>query len=248
VSGAPGGPAFVAGATGYVGREVVRLLAQRGDSVRGPAVVAHVRVDSPRLAEWRARFAAMGAAADATPWDEAALTDTLRRLRPATVYALLGTTRARRREAARRGARETYESVDYGLTALLLHAARRAAADTGVTPRFVYLSALGVGPGSRNPYVAVRWRMEEELRASGVPFTIARPGFVTGPDREESRPLERVAAAVADALLGVAARLGARGLRDRWGSITGRDLAAALVRLAADPAAAGRVVKGAGLR
>ena len=240
---APNGPSFVAGATGYVGREVVRTLAERG-----APVVAHVRPDSSRLAEWRERFAAMGAAVDATPWDEDAMADALRRLRPAVVYALLGTTRARGREAARRGARETYESVDYGLTALLLRAARSAGADTGVVPRFVYLSSAGVGPGSRNPYIAVRWRMEEELRASGIPFTIARPGFITGPDREESRPLERIAAAVGDALLGAAAALGARGLRDQWGSTTGRALAAALVRLADDPRAAGTVAAGSALR
>ena len=235
--------AFVAGATGYVGRHVAAALPARG---LGP--VAHVRPDSRRLDAWRARFAAVGVTVDATPWDEGAMTATLRRVRPAAVFALLGTTRVRGRAAAERGARETYETVDYGLSALLLRAARAAAADTGVAPRFVYLSAAGVAPGARNAYLTVRWRMEEELRASGLPFTVVRPAFVTGPDREERRVVERLGAIASDAVLDAAALLGARRLRDRWRSITGPDLAAALVRLALDPAAEGRVVTGEELR
>ena len=58
--------AFVAGATGYTGREVVRLL-----SGRGVRTVAHVRPDSPRVEEWRRRFETEGAAVDVTPWDDA---------------------------------------------------------------------------------------------------------------------------------------------------------------------------------
>lgn len=235
--------AFVAGATGYVGREVVRSL-----RARGHRAVAHVRPDSPRLDEWRARFAALGAEVDATPWDEGAMADTLRRLRPDALFALLGTTRARGRAAARRGGAETYESVDYALTALLLRAARAAAADTGVAPRFVYLSSAGVRPGTRNLYLAARSRLEDELRAGGLPFTVARPGFITGPDREESRPAERLVAAATDAVLAVAALLGARTLRDRWRSTTGRALADALVRVAFDPAMAERVITGEELR
>lgn len=231
--------AFVAGATGYTGSEVVRLLRSRG--VR---TVAHVRPDSPRRAEWVARFERLGVEVDGTPWDAAAFTGRLRALAPSIVFALLGTTRARGRRARRLGRLETYETVDYGLTRLLLG----AAVASGARPRVVYLSAAGVREGSANPYLAVRARLERELSESGLPFTIARPSFVSGPDREERRPLERAAAVSADAVLAVAARLGARALAARWGSMTGAELAAALVRLALDPAAAGLVVDGAGLR
>jgi uncharacterized protein YbjT (DUF2867 family) len=235
--------AFVAGATGYVGRALVRLLAERGATV-----TAHVRPDSPQLAAWRARFGAMGAAVDATPWDEDAMTATLAARRPAALFALLGTTRRRVRATASRGGSESYESVDYGLTALLLRAAQRAARETGVTPRFVYLSAVGADAASRNPYVAVRGRVEAELRASGLPWTVARPSFITGPDREESRPAERIAAAVVDAALAIPGLLGARRLRDRWRSTTAEQLAGALARLAADARAENRVVSGEELR
>jgi uncharacterized protein YbjT (DUF2867 family) len=231
--------AFVAGATGYTGREVVRVLVGRG--VRA---IAHVRPDSPRREERARRLEALGAEVDGTPWDRAALTARLAALRPAAVFALLGTTRARGREAAQRGAVETYETVDYGLSRLLLD----AAAGSGARPRFVYLSAAGVREGTPSAYLAVRARLERELRESGLPYTIARPAFVTGPDREEARPLERLAARAADGALGLAARLGAPALRARWGSMTGAELAAGLVRLAFDPAAADRVVETADLR
>jgi uncharacterized protein YbjT (DUF2867 family) len=213
-------PAFVAGATGYVGRALVRLLAQRG-----ARTAAHVRPDSPRLAEWRARFAAHGATADATPWDEDAMADALAALRPAAVYALLGTTR-------RRG--DGYEAVDYGLTALLLRSTARAARATGTSPRFVYLSAVGADAASGNAYLAVRGRIEAELRASGLPWVSARPSFITGPDREESRPAERIGAAVVDAALWLPGLLGARRLADRFRSTTADELARALARLGVD--------------
>jgi len=230
--------AFVAGATGYTGREVVRLLVKRG-----ARVVAHVRSDSPQLAEWRQRFSAMGAETDATPWEPAAMRGALGRVDPSHLFALLGTTRKRERALGRDGA-AGYEAVDYGLTSLLVQAAK----DAGIHPRVVYLSAAGVGPGSRNAYIAVRWRMEQELRASGLPFVIARPSFVTGADREERRPTERVLAAMADRLLAVPAALGGREFADRWRSLTATELATALVKLAFDPAAEGKVVDAAAMR
>jgi len=95
-AGGDGRVAFVAGATGFTGREVVRLLAERG-----VPTVAHVRPDSPRLEEWKKRFSAVGAEVDATAWDEAAMLETMSRVRPATVFALLGTTRARMHAAGR---------------------------------------------------------------------------------------------------------------------------------------------------
>jgi nucleoside-diphosphate-sugar epimerase len=233
-----GAVAFVAGATGYVGREVVRELATRG--VR---TVAHVRPDSPRLAEWRERFARVGAETDATHWTVDAMTAALARIAPTHVFALLGTTRARVRAAAQRGAVESYEAVDYGLTSVLI----RAAAREPRPPRFVYLSSTGVSGAARNAYIAARWRAEEELRASGLPYVIARPSFITGPDREEPRPLERTASVLADALLAAAGALGARRVRDRYRSTSAAALARALVRLAFDPAA-NVVVESEGLR
>jgi nucleoside-diphosphate-sugar epimerase len=226
----------VVGATGYTGRAVVRALA-----ARGVAAVAHVRPDSPRLAEWRSRFEAMGAAVDSTPWDVAALAATLAERRPSVLFALLGTTRAR---ATREGTAAPYETVDYGLTRRLLDAALAA----GLACKVVYLSAAGVSPTARGAYLAVRWRLEGELRGCGLPYVIARPSFITGPDRDEPRAGERVAAAATDALLGIAGALGARRLRDRYRSTTNVILADALVRLALNPAATAVIAESEALR
>ena len=49
--------AFVLGATGFVGREVVRQLCVRGDA----RPCAHVRPDSSKLDDWRAKLGELGA-------------------------------------------------------------------------------------------------------------------------------------------------------------------------------------------
>jgi uncharacterized protein YbjT (DUF2867 family) len=231
LSGRDNGVAFVAGATGFTGREVVRLLVEEG-----VGTVAHVRPDSPRLEEWEERFSAMGADVDTTVWEMAALAGTMERIRPSWVFALLGTTRARMHAAQRAGkdpGSQSYEAVDYGLTALLIEAVQQ----TGLTPRFVYLSAAGVKETSRSAYYRARAKAERLLRSSGLPYTIARPSIITGPGRDDDRPLERAGAVVGDRLLSVAGWLGARKLEARYASTTNVRLANALVRLALDPKA-----------
>ena len=103
---------FVAGATGYVGREIVGRLA-----ARNVPVVAHIRPDSPSLERLRERFRTVGATVDTTPWIPEALSDALIRVRPTHVFALLGITRARAKARARAGApAESYASVGAGRT------------------------------------------------------------------------------------------------------------------------------------
>ena len=106
---------------------------------------------------------------------------------------------------------ESYEAIDYGLTALLI----RAAVLSGSRPRFVYLSSFGVREHSTNPYLVARWRAESLLRASGLPYTIARPSFITGPGRDESRPLERAGAGVANVIAGARPCRGRASLRGK---------------------------------
>jgi nucleoside-diphosphate-sugar epimerase len=222
----PAPRAFVAGATGYVGREVVAAL-----RAAGVETWAHVRPDSSRLDAWRDRFEALGAEVDVTPWRADAMRERMVALSPTLVFALLGTTKARAKAAVRaRAPPADYDAVDYGLTAMLLRAAR----DVRPTPCFVYLSSAGVRDGTRNPYLAVRARIERELREASVHYIVARPAFITSDDREESRPAERWGAKVSDAMLALLGRLGARSLERRWASITGASLARGLVRLALD--------------
>ncbi|MES2522838.1 MAG: NAD(P)H-binding protein [Gemmatimonadota bacterium] len=233
----PAGPAFVGGATGYVGREVVAAL-----RARGVPTVAHVRPDSKELPAWRERFAALGAETDTTPWEAEAFARTFAERRPGLVFALLGTTRARA-EAGGSSAAAEYERVDYGMTRIMLDAAV-----ANGSPRFVYLSAEGVRKGTTNPYLAVRSRLESELQASGLPWLIARPAFITGPDRSEDRPIERIGALLTDALLDMLGALGARRLRARWHSLNGPELARGLVHLAVDGSTLNQTVHADALR
>src|SRR5688500_13112854 len=117
----------------------------------------------------------------------------------------------------------------------------RAAVDSGLTPHFTYLSAIGASVKSRNEYVRVRGRVQAELMVSGLPYLIAQPSFITGDDRDEPRPLERYGAKAVDGFLKAVAVLGGGRIRDRYGSMTGTELGDSLVRLAlASPR--GRVV------
>ena len=227
--------AFVAGATGYTGREVVRQLASRG-----VATVAHVRPDSPAVENWRKRFASMNAVVDTTPWQPGAMTDSIGTHKPDVVFALLGTTQNRAKAAARAGgAPADYETVDYGMTHLLLEATRAAAPSA----TFVYVSATGASTDTRNEYLRVRGRIESELMTSGLTWIVARPLLISGSDREEPRPIERIGAVATDALLSFAGALGGRRLRDRFRSITSERLAHALINAAKDPRASNRILK-----
>lgn len=218
--------AFIAGATGYTGRAVVTECLAAGLST-----VAHVRPDSSQLEGWRERFEGEGAVVDASPWTEEGMAAAMAAHRPGFVFALLGTTQAR----GKKDGVSTYELVDYGLTVRLLEAS------CGVDPRpvFVYLSATGAGGKGLNEYTRARVRVEAAIRECGIGHVIARPSFITGPDRGESRPGEEIGAVVADGLLGLLGALGGRSVQQRYRSITGPRLGRALVTLAMEPSRRG---------
>lgn len=220
MSGAP--RVFVAGATGHVGRRVVAALRDRGVEV-----IAHVRPSSARLDEWRARFGELGAAVDTTEWDTAAMTATLAARAPTHVMCLVGTTR---KQAAREQVDgDPYVAIDFGLTKLLVD----AAVASGCAPRFVLLSSVGVAEQARSKYMKGKWLAEECVRASGLPWRIARPSMIAGGGRDEGRPFERAGIAVARGLIAVAG-LVAHKTGARYRATTADRLAPALVRVALD--------------
>lgn len=160
------GTAAVTGATGFVGRAVVRELLDRGWSVRALGRSAEkarrVLPQSDRLV-----------VVEGDVLDEAVL-DRLMDGADASVH-LVGIIR----EA---GGDQTFENMHHQATRRMVAAAERAGGARGTAPRYVQMSALGVCDGSTIPYQATKRRGEKAVEASGLRWTIFRPGLIHGPE------------------------------------------------------------------
>ena len=215
--------AFVAGATGHTGRAVVQLLCERGIQT-----YAHIRPNSRSRTRDTQYFESLGASVVCCAWEPAALLDVLTATQPQSVYCLIGTTR--KTAKMERLAGDIYETVDYGLSSMLL----QASVACGAKPKFIYLSSMGVGTDEpRSAYLRARYRVEAELRDSGLSYVSARPSFITG-NRIESRPIESFGAVVGDGLLSVMGAFGAKRMANNYRSQTGAQLAESLIRLGMD--------------
>jgi uncharacterized protein YbjT (DUF2867 family) len=217
---------LVIGATGYVGRSLVASAARAGHEV-----IAHVRPESPTGDRAAAQLVAAGARVVRTPWTGEAWYRYLEANPPDRIVLALGTTSSRARAASRTGGADASQSaVDLGLTMMLVNAARTAAPETGL----VYLSALGAS-ATGNEYLRVRATVEAALSGGPNPFTVVRPSFITGPDRGESRPVERIGAFLGNSLTALLRMGGNRRRAAKLASISGPDLASILVGLASEP-------------
>ena len=72
------------------------------------------------------------------------------------------------------GERSMWESI-VGTTEVVTAAAQRVDVH-----RIVYLSGFGVDAEATEPYFAAKYRAEEVIRASGVPYTIFRASYILG--------------------------------------------------------------------
>ena len=229
--------AFVLGATGFVGREVVRQLvrARHEDRTRtcGPT--------RSQLAEWRTRFGELGAEVDTTRVGCGRARRRWRELKPAQVYILIGTTRSKAKSDAVAGqhlrGRSTRADADRRRRRARLARSRRASSTcrrSAPTP-----------PRARRTCRA-RGQAEDVVTQSGLPWVIARPSIITG-EREDSRLGERSAAVVGDGLLAVAGVFGAGSCATRYRSTTPDVLASALIRIGEAPEH-DKIIDGAALR
>jgi uncharacterized protein YbjT (DUF2867 family) len=150
---------LLAGGTGFVGGHLRRELLARGHRVRLLVHKRHAGLE-PELEQFEA---------DATvrpSLDEAA------RGCQATIN-LIGIIR----EFPSRGV--TFERLHVEATANLLAASQRA----GVR-RFLQMSALGTRADASTGYFRTKFRAEEQVRASGLDYTIFRPSVIFGPKDE----------------------------------------------------------------
>jgi NADH dehydrogenase len=79
---------------------------------------------------------------------------------------------------------QTFERVNHQGTRNVIEAMR----DAGVA-RLVHMSALGVGPDERFPYLLSKWRGEEAVRASDRTWTVLRPSVLHGEGCGFFRPI-----------------------------------------------------------
>ena len=148
---------LVTGATGFVGREVLQHL--HGHTIR----ILGRKAQSAPFAGLRQRFETEAHAGNIT--DAAAIEGCCEGVE-AVIHLVgiiheLGT--------------NTFERVHVQGTRHLLAEANRA----GVK-RFIHMSALGTRPNARSRYHQSKWAAEEEVRQSGLEYTIFRPSVIYG--------------------------------------------------------------------
>ena len=151
----------VTGATGFIGRNLVRELTQRGHRVRALAQ----RRDFARSLPRENVTVVVGDIFDASDMDD------LTAGADAMIH-LIGI----RREMP---GGVTYEKLHVESTRSALAATERSGAT-----RFLQMSALGARPEAACLYHRTKWEAEELVRASGLDWTILRPSVILGPDGE----------------------------------------------------------------
>lgn len=151
------------GATGFVGRAVVRALLEAGYHVRALARDGS-KAAAVLPADRRVSIVAGTALDGRGPAD-------LVRGAQACVH-LVGIIRE-----ARGG--QTFQAVHVEATRAMIEACRH-----GGVERFVHMSALGVRPDSPAPYARTKFEGERLVRRSGLAWTVFRPGLIHGPEGE----------------------------------------------------------------
>lgn len=192
--------ALVAGASGFVGGHLLRLLLEAPDYSRVHALSRRpLTFDHAKLANRILPLEEVGARLTGFTCQDA--------------FCCIGSTR---REA---GSDAELRRVDVDLVVTFARAALACGAQ-----RLVVLSSAGASPAARQPYLRNKAEMERVLRTLGfVSLDILQPALLLGM-RPEIRPLELLGMA-----LSPLARPFLTGSRAVWRSIPARDVAAAMI-------------------
>ncbi len=196
---AEGKIAVVAGATGLVGRELVRQLCA---NPAYKSVIALTRKQDEKLAavsNGKLTMNPLPKGQEMLSCDE--------------FYCALGTT------INTAGSREAFRAVDHDLVVDLATRARN-----GGVKRVAVVSAIGSDANSKIFYSRVKGEMERDLKALGIPrLDIYHPSILLG-DRTENRPGERIGIVIAKV---IAPLLG--GTLAKYKPIHARDLAGLMI-------------------
>jgi uncharacterized protein YbjT (DUF2867 family) len=162
--------AWVFGASGLVGRQLVEVLLESPDHARVTALTRRpLGRDHPRLANRIVAFDRLESQLAGVACHDA--------------FCCLGTT------LAEAGSEAAFRAVDHDTVLRVARVARQAGAE-----RFVLVSAAGADPASKNFYLRVKGEAEASVAALGFPaLDIVQPGLLLGGSRTESRPLESMA-------------------------------------------------------
>jgi len=165
-TGTSKGTVAVTGATGFVGGHVVRALLDRGWQVRA---LSRSRDKAAGLREREGVSVVAGDINDAEALDE------LCRGCDAMVH-LVG--------IIREAKGQRFDTLHVQATQSVLAACKRHR-----VARYVHMSALGVADEAKTKYQKTKFKAEQEVRASGLDWTIFRPSLIHGPGGEFTQML-----------------------------------------------------------
>lgn len=151
---------LVTGATGFVGREIVRKLHEAGHEIHFLARRTHI------ASGYAIEIGFDGQSREGDVLDAESVKMACRGMD--AVIHLVGIISEARRN--------TFEGVHVEGTRNMVAAARQA----GVK-RFIHMSALGTRSNAVSRYHRSKWQAEEIVRGSGLEWTIFRPSIIYGP-------------------------------------------------------------------
>lgn len=158
---------FLTGATGFVGRNMLMRLLSEGHRVRAllhsPEKQDHLlRLAQSEAPDWKDKLTVATGDVVTGAGLNAGLQDC------DAVIHLVGI-------IIEQG-KNTFDAVHHIGTANVVEAAKR----NGIR-RFILMSALGVRADGVAAYQTSKWKGEEAVRASGIPYCILRPSLIFGP-------------------------------------------------------------------